>query len=409
MNKYIKKCLIIYTSLALILVGMAGAAYAITASDADKYLTRSEFATDMSYLQNKLDKQEAGLIGNINRYRTTDIKFVTYDTPNYQQISGGNSYERGYYNGGNFFPRQRTSGASGAQRWYWGRMDAWTNQQHAAHKNLSIFRLYNGNYLVTTPMYYRTSTDASTSATEFYSGMNFAVPIENFPGFYLVFYFEWTTNNYVGYRLSITRLDWSVPYSQGPKIGDTMKFRFKKNLFTYVSESVARLTTTEQKNTNVSTNVFQSNAYNTAFTRTSRSDMSTVGISMTCTGQVDPETGDYLFTISGNHRPDTATAWYRTHELSSASFFFTRFIPADNVEYVCAGTNYNEYPASASGNTSYATPPVIHDANTPRDYGYEFVDCVNGIKYWHCWQKSQAEGSGLTRPFRWHYSLPIVY
>ena len=130
---------------------------------------------------------------------------------------------------------------------------------------------------------------------------------------------------------------------------------------------------------------------------------------MTCTGQVDPETGDYLFTISGNHRPDTATAWYRTHELSSASFFFTRFIPADNVEYVCAGTNYNEYPASASGNTSYATPPVIHDANTPRDYGYEFVDCVNGIKYWHCWQKSQAEGSGLTRPFRWHYSLPIVY
>ena len=52
MNKYIKKCLIVYTSLALILVGMAGAAYAVTASDADKYVTRSQFATDMAYLQN---------------------------------------------------------------------------------------------------------------------------------------------------------------------------------------------------------------------------------------------------------------------------------------------------------------------------------------------------------------------
>ena len=34
MNKYIKKCLVIYSSLALILVGMVGVTYAITATDA---------------------------------------------------------------------------------------------------------------------------------------------------------------------------------------------------------------------------------------------------------------------------------------------------------------------------------------------------------------------------------------
>ena len=407
MNNYIKKCLTIYITLALILIGMASISYAITATDADKYLTRSEYAVDIAYLQSMLEAQEAGLMEDINRYRKTEIKFVTYDTPDYQQISGGNAYEKGYYNGGNFFPRPRTSAATGAQRWYWGRMDAWTNQYHAAHKNLSIFRLYNGNYLLTSPMYYRTSTDTSVSATEFYTGVNFAVPIENFPGFYVVFYLEWITNNYAGYRIAFTRLDWSVPYSKAPVTGDTMKFRFKKDKFVYISDTVARLTTTEQKNTNISTNVFQNSAFNTAFTRGSRSDLSTVGISMTCTGQVDPETGDYLFTISGNHRPDTVANFYRTHELASANYFFTRFIPSDNVEYVCAGTNYNE--ASASSGHDFTTPPARPISNMLRDYGYEFVDCENGIQYWHCWQKSKAEGGEINLPMKWHYSLPIVY
>lgn len=407
MNNYIKKCLTIYITLALILIGMASISYAITATDADKYLTRSEYAVDIAHLQSMLEAQEAGLMEDINRYRKTDIKFVTYDTPDYQQISGGNAYEKGYYNGGNFFPRPRTSAATGSHRWYWGRMDAWDNQPHAAHKNLSIFRLWNGNYLLTTPMFYRTSTSTSTSAIEFYSGVNFAVPIENFPGFYVVFYLERTTNSYACYRIAFTRLDWSVPYSKAPVIGDTMKFRFKKDKFVYVSDTVTKLTTTEQKNTNIATNVFQNNAFNTAFTRTSRSDQSTVGISMTCTGQVDPKTGDYLFTISGNHRPDTETSCFRTHELTSANFFFTRFIPSDNVEYVCAGNNYNE--SNANSGSAYVVPSPIPVHNMLRDYGYEFVDCENGIRYWHCWQKSKAEGSGLNRPLRWHYSLPIVY
>ena len=61
MNKYIKKCLVIYSALALILVGMVGVTYAITATDADQYVTRSQYAVDMAHLQNKLDEQEAGL------------------------------------------------------------------------------------------------------------------------------------------------------------------------------------------------------------------------------------------------------------------------------------------------------------------------------------------------------------
>ena len=81
MSKYLKKCLIIYTSLALILVGMAGATYAITATDADQYVTRSEYSVDMSYIQLKLDEKESSLLGIINKYRSTDIKLTTFDTP----------------------------------------------------------------------------------------------------------------------------------------------------------------------------------------------------------------------------------------------------------------------------------------------------------------------------------------
>ena len=129
---------------------------------------------------------------------------------------------------------------------------------------------------------------------------------------------------------------------------------------------------------------------------------------MTCTGQVDPETGDYLFTLR-NTRPDSQTAYYKTHELSSTNFYFTRFIPVDNVEYVCGG--YQNREASVSVGHSYNCPHPCPDAvaNYYTNYGAEFVDCVNGIKYWHAWEKSAAEGSTRSKPIRWHYSLPIVY
>ena len=67
MNKYIRKCLIVYVSLATILCGMVGVTYAITATDADQYVTRSQYAVDMAHLQNKLDEEvhaETGQSGN---------------------------------------------------------------------------------------------------------------------------------------------------------------------------------------------------------------------------------------------------------------------------------------------------------------------------------------------------------
>ena len=54
MNRCIKNSLIIYTVLATILCGMIGVTYAITATDADQYVTRSQYATDMSRLYEKL-------------------------------------------------------------------------------------------------------------------------------------------------------------------------------------------------------------------------------------------------------------------------------------------------------------------------------------------------------------------
>ena len=82
MNKYIKKTLVIYLSIATILVGMAGISYAITAGEADAYVTRARYTVEMEKLQNKLDEAEVTLLGKINKYRSSTIKFVTYDTPN---------------------------------------------------------------------------------------------------------------------------------------------------------------------------------------------------------------------------------------------------------------------------------------------------------------------------------------
>ena len=103
MNKYIKKYLVAYISLAVIMCGMVGAAYAITAADAYSYVTRSEYATDMSYLQSKLDETESTLMGQINRYRSTDVKFVTWDTPTKYDTSAADG---GYHNGGNYNVRK---------------------------------------------------------------------------------------------------------------------------------------------------------------------------------------------------------------------------------------------------------------------------------------------------------------
>ncbi len=92
-------------SLTLILVGMAFSAYAITATDADQYITRSQYSVYISELSTLLDETESNLLGKINKYRTTDVKFVTWDTPNkYYNTQGGDG---GYHTGGNYFPKKR--------------------------------------------------------------------------------------------------------------------------------------------------------------------------------------------------------------------------------------------------------------------------------------------------------------
>ena len=111
MNKYLKKCLVTYIALTVILCSMAGIAYAVTATDADSYVTRSQFSTDMTYLQTIIGEQEAALIGSINKYRSTDVKFVTFDTPT-TQVTGTN-FESGKFTGGNYYPRTKFSSSSG--------------------------------------------------------------------------------------------------------------------------------------------------------------------------------------------------------------------------------------------------------------------------------------------------------
>ncbi len=61
MNRHIKRYLVVYIALVLALVGITGVTYAITSTDADQYVTRSEYAVDMAHLQSKLESAEAGL------------------------------------------------------------------------------------------------------------------------------------------------------------------------------------------------------------------------------------------------------------------------------------------------------------------------------------------------------------
>ena len=408
MNKYIKKCLVVYVSMAIILCGMVGITYAITATDADQYVTRSQYAVDMAHLQNKLDEAEAGLLGNINRYRSTDIKFVTFDTPDRSYVSQGAL--GGYYNGGNLFLRPRVAGTSGYQRYYWGLAGGSVDFEYARYRMINIYRLYNGNYYIAPPMYGR---QAMSSGYEYYTGVNFAVPIENFPGWYIVFYTDWASNTTVTYYISITKLDPKVPYSTYPRRNqDVLQFRFKKDLFTYYSPDIAKLTTTKQSaNVNVRT-INNSQSWN-AFTRLSRSEDATFPTQSTWSfsGQVDPETGDYLFTISGDYRCHDGNNWMKAGPIQSANCFFTRFIPSDNVEYVSGANSTCEYSNwDSTGNSAYlyALPPDLVRENIP-NIGYEFVDCENGIKYWHAYLKSPEQGATKPFPYRWHYSLPIVY
>ena len=213
MNKYIKKCLIVYTTLALVLIGMAGVSYAITATDANRYLTRSQFATDMNHLQILLDEKESGLMGQINKYRSTDVKFVTYDSPTHYNsaasLRDNDPYSAGYHTGGNYFP------------------------------------LWDGDYFIGKNLFYQ--DEASTNPNTYEQCVNFAIPAENYPGWYMVLYIR-NVDSRTMYRGSLVKLDPNVPMPDSAGLqtmtNSELIFRLKKDLFIYTADNTSKITNT---------------------------------------------------------------------------------------------------------------------------------------------------------------------
>lgn len=411
MNKSLKKSLIIYTCLALVLTGMATVSYAITATDADAYLTRSEFAVDISTLQLKLDEAESGLFGKINKYRSSDVKFVTYDTPN--KYRTGNSAYAGLHNGGNWFLRPKTY--SSGNIYGYGPGDQYTEYNKGYNKTISIYRLYNGNYYITNGLSYNASMDAVS--TRYLGGVNFAVPVENLPGWYFVFMTYYQAANTVPYYASLIKLDPNVPYpantTESSKIQQTeLILRLKKDLFVYSSPLIVKLTENVQSYSGTA-NYYSGNQYMNGLNRSWLSDQSTsTSRTIYFKGWLDSKTGDYMISIR-NMRPSCSVEgnFYQFVFDQGANNFISRFMPADNVEYVM-GSQWMYHHYGSSFAAMYPNPLHIGDGlvNDPY-YEYEFVDCVNGIKYWHAYKKPSKVklGTSQTSIDGAHYSLPIVY
>ena len=419
MNKYIKKCLIVYASLALILVGMAGAAYAVTASDADQYVTRSQFATDMAYLQSQLDDQETGLMGNINRYRSTNILLSTWDSPNLQTLSG--NIGAGYHNGGNVFPKPiyNTSNWHYTTGWYSSNQD-WIK---ASNNPLFMFRLWNGNYYLTHNIQYRENKDVSVSATEHRGMVKCAVPVENFPGWYIVLSAYTSVWAGMAWYACLVKLDPNVPYpaNYNDLKNADLRIRFKKDLWTKIYAGRKMPTSSTPV-----TYTFTSNFYNDMacgpFTSSYRSSWSAAGSeNLYLSSWLEEETGDYIQTIRGMlpYFPSTAYRTYNLYVNDQAGGVISGLIPSDNVEYMMgpiqSGTA-NEMGEN-TGNINVNTFPSPRYIGVPNMYSndafdIEIVDGVNGIKYWHCYKRPSKETINSTHMntiMGWHYSLPIVY
>lgn len=415
MNKYIKKCLVVYISLVVILCGMVGITYAITASDADQYITRSQYATDMNHLQSKLEEKESSIMGKINKYRSTDVKFVTYDNPIKQHLSGTTNFI-GKYNGGNYFPRQYPGNGGGRYATY----DTIGSQKQGTNAHLNLYRLYNGNYLISNAMGY---SDDSTYTL--FPTTNFAVPCENLPGWYLecrLQYQSWSTCYYL---VSLLKLDATVPY-QKPYATERnrihnmeLMFRFKKDFFIYTSDYATKLTPTP---TTYSTNVsrFYNSTYNQPFSYCYSNTESSNSEAVTIRSWLDEDTGDYMMGVKGLYAniPDyaSATMWF-----ANSNIGLSRLIVSDNVEYQC-GNTYGWIFTNTGGNNGQSQggyPPPCHIGEGPGAYGdgyweYEFVDCENGIKYWHAYRKARnANPTGETgtgySSVGVHYNIPILY
>ena len=409
MNKYIKKCLLVYVSMAIILCGMVGVTYAITATDADQYITRSQYAVDMAHLQNKLDEVEAGLMGSINRYRSTDVKFVTFDTPNKYYAS--TAWSGGYYNGGNYGARPKLAGATYC---YTGVGIANTNanplKQEGRYADYSLFRIYNGNYYITKNLH---MNNRASSPVLHYQTLNYAVPVENFSGWYLIIRLNYHYGSYINSAVSLVKLDPNA--TSVPSQYDTLQIRFKKDLFKYCGDSASRLTTTKRSSS--FTSDYYRNNDNSPFGFRWRSDQTRFSYDTLYTDSwVDEATGDYMMTLRGI-RCCTVDS---TGGLLNSTYYYSGgttstlqiLVPADNVEYI-SGNTIGRYALSETQTTTLI--PVAGYIGT--GYGsdpcwqYEFVDCDNGIKFWHAYHAPElTQHSGYSPvPVGTHYSLPIVY
>ena len=418
MNKYIKKCIIVYSALTLVLVGMAGAAYAITATDADQYVTRSQYAVDMAYLQNKLDEAEAGLMGNINRFRSTDVKMVTWDTPTRQAASSGSGYNQGKHNGGNYFPRVGTND-SNLYGFGYGDTNSINRKKDGAYASYSMYRLWNGNYYFQKDMSYR--AEASSNDWEMNPLVSYALPVESHPGWYLIIKLRLGRRNGVVPLFSIVKLD-PTSTTPMPMGGDVMTVRFKKDLFVYSGTAVPAITTTKVTNT-VGCDYYQDTGENGAFAETWSTQYRqsrTGNFNVTTVTWLDDVTGDYMMTISCPYNmasglQTNGNYYCRLMHWNSFSGAWGQLIPKDNVEYMIGNTL--GYLWSYGNATSMGIPnPARIGTGTGYDgyWEYEFVDCENGIKYWHAYRPprmtslpSPAVGNPL--PYGIHFCLPIVY
>ncbi len=400
MNKYIKKTLVIYLSIATILVGMAGISYAITAGEADAYVTRARYTVEMEKLQNKLDEAEVTLLGKINKHRSSTVKFVTYDTPNKYDTRSTDPFTGGLHTGGNYFPKTRYNDSG--YTYIWGLAYSFANSKNGVNRVYYINRIWNGNFFITNPVF--RSTETST-ADIYYGCCNFALPIENLPGWYLVLK-TYRNDNHARYFGALVKLDPNVTYDNYATIPNmTLKIRLKKDLFVYSSTQTTKLTNSVSVNTANVSYYNNSSSYHTGLTRGYYNRATTTAdLPFRSEGWVEEGTGDYIVTLRG-FRPCCPAYGYQ--ELNLNTHIISRFIPADNVEYVQYPTIYAE-----SGINGFPDSRHIGDGleNDPY-WEYEFVDCINGIKYWHAYRKPTKIKFGTSEPLAHgiHYSLPIVY
>lgn len=417
MNKYIKKCLIVYSSLALILVGMAGAAYAVTASDADNYVTRSQFATDMTYLQARLDEKESNLMGDINKYRTTDIKFTTFDTPDYEGAPAA-TYG-GHYTGGNFFPRRKTTTSNNA--WQFGAFPDLAARKDCMYEIYYLYRLWNGNYYITQDFTFREGID--DTGNPWYACHRCAVPIENLPGWYLVFGLygqgPWQTRSLT----SLLKLDPNVGYDLPAATIQNMELviRFKKDLWQLAGDRTGAWPINETGISSTSVSYYQNATYAGPFASVFRADggeTATGTQTIYFRSHTDPETGDYITKLRGviPSRPGYEVTMNFGFGGSTGTPNICNLIPKDNVEYLM-GPLASAYLFTGSYVSNYAMAVPRGDRIGTKQYNdiaweYEFVDCVNGLTYWHAHAKPRKENYSngtIGRVYGFNYSLPIVY